>query len=268
MSTLAVWLANQRPVRAALWLASLSSAATNAISSITGVHGVFPSFDAGWAAARRFRTTGHEHPDQASRILHKQMRTSDYPVLFLLAVLQPRQVLDFGGSIGNLFYLYRTLLPNLDTVPWTVVDLPEVVDQGRALALERNASNLTFTDHLSNAPTDTDFLLAAGCFHYWERSVSEFFQALSSLPSHVLINRVPVTSRREDYVIVQSDHILAVPCIVRNRARFIADVCGLGYELVDSWEEPRASHRMLFLPAYTVRSFSGFYFRRTPSRSI
>ena len=41
--------------------------------------------------------------------------------------------------------------------------------------------------------------------------------------------------------------------------------CGLGYALVDTWENPDKSCRIPFHPDRSLNRYHGFYFRRTGS---
>lgn len=254
------WLDNV-PARAVLWAISKNRRGARLISRWSGEYGIFDRFEDAWKVAKRVRTAGHEHHAHAERLLWKPFRQSDYPVLFLLNAIQPKKVVDFGGSVGNLYYLYEPLIPVLRNTRWTVVELPEVVERGRAIARDRQVGNVVFTPELAGAGDAPDVLLASGSLHFWEGSVQEFFQRLGNLPDHVIINRTP-TSTYPDYLLIQLDEVLAVPCMVRNRDRFVADFIGLGYDLIDTWSEPGATMRCLLLPAYSVRSYSSFYFRR------
>lgn len=134
--------------------------------------GIYEDFAEAWSRARSIRAAGHEH--QEAWKLHLQvaqkLRHSDYPVLDILAHERSERlrVFDFGGSIGNLYYLYRRFLEgHAESLDWTVFDLPQTIAEGQRLTVEMNARNLRFTSSCQEFTAD-QILLASGAFHYWE----------------------------------------------------------------------------------------------------
>ena len=227
-------------------------------------HGVFDSFKDAWAAAAEDRHAGHDHPDSVrySIELASSLRPSDYAALYWLLRLSPSSsILDYGGSVGNLFYNYCPFLSDHASLTWIVNDLPSVIAEGRRLAVERGvAHQLSFTETLQDAP-ETEILLASGAIHYWEHEIEEFFAQLRGRPEHVIVNRTPLHESARAFITIQRNENYAVPCIVRNAGEFIASFERLGYVLVNRWRALELAINMPLFPEKAVPWYSGFYFR-------
>ncbi|MBV9743653.1 MAG: methyltransferase, TIGR04325 family [Acidobacteriia bacterium] len=206
---------------------------------------------------------GHEDPS-LSENHSRTLRESDYPVLHWLRTIGARRILDFGGSIGSLYYLYQNRLTPLPQ-EWLVCDLPCVAARGEELAVSRAACNLHFTSVLAEG-SHCDVLLASGALHFWPKPVSCLFDEIGALAPHVLINRSPLTERAS-YAMVHGLPKIAVPAWVRNSRELIAEMEALGYTLIDRWLEPSRSLSFPLFPEHTVSAFSGLYFRRNSSHS-
>lgn len=226
----------------------------------------FTNFADAWRAAGSDRHAGH---DTDSIDMHREMmhtlRASDPRVLKILNVIGAKgslSVLDFGGNVGNIYYAYRSHLPQNLKVRWTVVDLPAVIAAGQKLAAESNVTELAFSDSLSHAASPFDVLLASGSLHYWEGPIASFLNAVHGNPTHVIVNRSPVHPTRATFVTVQQRETFAVPCMVRNRDEMVAEFAACGYDLVDRWAAPELSMTFTLFPGLSMNSYSGFYFRK------
>ena len=227
---------------------------------------VFRSFEEAWQAARRVTYAGHDHPDylEFQAGLAGMLRPSDYAVLYWLlrTKTNPLRVLDYAGSVGNVYYSYAEHLRQCTSrVEWVVFDLPKVVEEGRRIAAERGEKELRFAASL--AEVEGDFVVhISSAFHYWEKSVTEFIAHLPCQPTHIIVNRVPVNRDEDTFVTVQYKKTFAVPCMVRNRDEFVSDFAAEGYALVDSWSAPELRLRMPLFPRHDVPAYTGFYFSR------
>jgi putative methyltransferase (TIGR04325 family) len=76
----------------------------------------------------------------------------------------------------------------------------------------------------------------------------------------VLINRTPMTTLK-GVVTVQDDRDSLFACKTILRRGLILGMEGLNYELVDQWSVPELSVHIPFYPEYSVREYSGLYFR-------
>ena len=231
---------------------------------------VFSSFAEAWQAARRVTYAGHDHPDliQFQGALSGRLRPSDYAVLYWLKRIDvhPLRILDFAGSVGNIYYSYARHLREFDqNLEWVVFDLPKVVDAGKRFAAERGEKQLRFASSLQGL-AGSFVVLVSSAFHYWEKSVAEFVASLPSPSPYIIVNRVPVTSTLPTFVTVQYKKTFAVPCMVRNRNQLISEFAAQDYTLLDSWQAPELRLRMPLFPNHNISQYSGFCFSRQPAR--
>jgi putative methyltransferase (TIGR04325 family) len=251
------------------WLLASLESSTSGIKALNRVsypRSVYASFDEAWQAAKRVTYAGHDHPDylEFQAGLAGMLRPSDYAVLYWLARMKsnPLRVLDFAGSVGNVYYSYAGHLRQFaESLEWVVFDLPKVVEEGRRIAAQRGEKDLRFAASLEEM--DGDFIVhVSSAFHYWEKSVAEFVAHLPCQPAQIIVNRVPITPDERTFVTVQYKKTFAVPCMVRNRDEFIGDFAAAGYTLVDSWVAPELRLRMPLFPKHDVPAYSGFCFSR------
>jgi putative methyltransferase (TIGR04325 family) len=246
------------PMRNALQCFAGTSPGYRLLNRLSGSSGIFHTFAEARLVAAGLGMGGHDEPTQSNVYSHV-FRQSDYPIVYWLSRLAPRRLFDFGGALGNLYYLYRDYI-DVSGFEWLVYDLPEVIERGRERAAREHVTNVRFTADLSEG-CDCDVLLTSGALHYWEQSLSTLFANLNERPRHVLINRSPMTDN-EQYIVIQKLPQVALPCVVRNRARLIRDFEHLGYTFVDEWVEPTRGLTVPLFPRYDVKEYFGFYFRR------
>lgn len=262
-----------RPCRALLLCLEKLPHGRRILNRLSFQKGVFEDFDEAWIAARRRRHAGHDHPDAIGLHfeLSKCLRASDYAVLYWLSRIAAQDgtlnIFDFGGNAGNLYYSYSPYVKEAaSTIVWTVFDLPTVIEEGRRIAAERDATDLRFTNSFAGA-SDANILLVSGAFHYWEGSIQAFFEQFPNPPQHVILNRTPVHEKQPPFITVQRTESYAVPCIVRNAAELLSSFAAAGYALVDRWPALELRLLMPLFPERTVPHYSGFYFRRVTNGS-
>ena len=242
----------------------------NLLNRVSYPRCVFSSFAEAWDAARRVAYAGHDHPDsiEFQSRLSGRLRPSDYAVLYWLKRIDanPLRVLDFAGSVGNIYYSYASHLHQFaEEMEWVVFDLPNVVDAGKRFAAERGEKQLRFASSLQGL-AGSFVVYVSSAFHYWEKSVAEFVASLPSQPEYIIVNRVPVIDSQRTFVTVQYKKTYAVPCMVRNRNELISEFVALDYVLLDSWQAPELRLRMPLFPMHNISEYSGFCFRRQPAR--
>jgi putative methyltransferase (TIGR04325 family) len=224
--------------------------------------GVYGSYSAAQAALPAEGLQGFNHQSVAEFFVdtHFVFNPSDYPILFWLSqILQPGQLLfDFGGGVGQCFYLYQNFLHLPDGLRWLVCDVEALAKRGAQVAEEKKAA-IEFTTRFADA-ADASVFFTAGALHYIEAELSAMLADLPRLPRHVLINRVPMYEGETYYTLQHSEHSF-VPNKVMNMDGFIRGMEDLGYEKVDQWYLPRTL-KIPFHPERYVNSYRGFYFRR------
>src|SRR5687767_3370210 len=173
-----------------------------ALNSLSGLGGVFSSFDQAWSVARSKRSKAHDAQGLVKGNLNLSLKTrpSDYPVLYWLNQIPNggMTVFDFGGGAGQLFYQYSKFLRRGQVREWIVMDLPDVVATGMDVARERGAQGLRFSASLSDS-RGCDVFLASGAFHYWEQTIRDLAEQTEGLPDHFIINRSPFREKGDAF---------------------------------------------------------------------
>ncbi len=226
--------------------------------------GDYASFAAAAASAPQSMPVGYDlapaadlYPDRMVRVLLK-----DYPALLWLSRAMPTttRLFDIGGHVGLMYYSYRKYLTFRDDFAWTVCDVPSTVDAGIALARDRGESRLRFTTKLDDA-AGSDVILATGSLQYIERPISDLLSSLPMLPAHLLINETPTHASRE-IITLQNIGVAICPYRIARHGALVASITSLGYELVDSWEDPVRRTQIPYVTGPQEIAYSGFYFRR------
>ncbi|MBB6142934.1 putative methyltransferase (TIGR04325 family) [Silvibacterium bohemicum] len=224
--------------------------------------GVYASYAAAQAALPAGAFHGFDHASVAEYFVdtHMVFNPSDYPVVFWLSKLMKSGDLlfDFGGGVGQSFYLYQRFLPFPERTHWLVCEVEALARRGGQLAEENHAPNLEFTTSFSQA-CGAAVLMTTGVLQYVEAELPSLLASLSKLPEHVLVNRVPMYSGKTYYTVQHSLHSFA-PYKVSNLESFVVNMEELGYEKVDQWYLSR-SLKIPFHPAQSVPFYHGFYFR-------
>lgn len=232
--------------------------------------GVYPSFAAANAGIPAGRNNSYDNPESATFLGYKgSIRSSDYPVLFWLEKLLPHnsRVFDFGGYLGISYYSFQKLLNYPPDLQWMIYDVPAVTIAGASLAEEKDTLHkLFFTTSLERAQ-EFPLFLSFGSLQFPELTFAESFRQLPTRPAHVLINKLPFTDLETFYTLHNMGPALA-PYRVANRKEFLQSAFDLGYELVDSWENPEFGCYIPFHPDHSVRAFSGMYLRQKSAAPI
>jgi putative methyltransferase (TIGR04325 family) len=241
-----------------------------ALRAAIGNKRTFPSLkDAANAIGER---TGGGHDNLDYNNLHLEIsihaEPSDYPVLFYLERLLPgtTRLLDFGGSVGNLFYCYKKYITFREDLIWTVFDLPGVVERGKSIGSQKGAQQIKFTHDMSEVD-GCDIMLASGSAHYFDEPIAKYLPNLKMKPPHVIVNRSPFTEG-DPFAVIQQGWSWQIPCKIHNRLEFIKAFEDVGYRLVDNWQAPEKSIVIPGYPDRSIKSYSGFYFQlKTPPRT-
>jgi len=224
----------------------------------------FDSLSEARRAAAKFAMSGHEHPTNIARHLEalESLRESDYPVLYYWLQIRPvpRRVLDLGGNVGNLFYAYHRHLHFPCDLKWDIVELPRVREAGERLAIERKENRIRYVDAIRCAE-EVDVFLSSGSLQYFDESLPDLLLQLKQLPSHVIVNRVPVSNGKE-ICTVQDGWTYLVPCKIQNVDALVSGLARIGYGLVENWEANEMRQLVPLYPESSAFRYSGFYFRK------
>jgi len=233
-----------------------------ALNWLLGFRGTFGSLAEAADCVARYvpidHANAHEHALQVAKA--DATRESDYPMLFFLGPVarELRTVFDFGGGIGNLFYVLDRYLRFADELVWIIHDLPMNKEPALAFAKVKKEIRVAFTDEFSTA-SGTDLFIVVGALHYFEPTLSDLMRTLNKLPKHVIINRTPF-SHGDDIVTVQDYGDSVFPCKLHSVTKLVSGMQDLGYELIASWPVHERKLNIPLCPEY-IEPYFGFYFR-------
>ena len=224
--------------------------------------GVYATRAAALAAIPVNRASGWDNADAAAifdGMLPNQ--PSAHAVFFWVSQLlrQGATLVDLGVVIGITYFLYthRTALP--EAARWTVVEVPAVAQRGAEIAAERKADSLSFATNLFSAGP-CDILLSAGAIQYMESSIPGLIEHLDYRPSHILLNKVPLTEGRQFWSL-QNFGAAVSPYQVWNEAAFLEYFARHGYRLRDRWRVTELCCDIPFHPSHHVSEMAGFCFQ-------
>jgi len=204
----------------------------------------YGTYDEALANVRSSKLAGYDNADvvDVSYDAMCALNPWDYPVLYWLRRLAPetRRLLDAGGHMGTKHRAFRKHLDLENGLEWVIYDVPAVVRAGRERAHELGLDALSFVDRLEQAG-DVDVMLASGVLQYIDRSFPDFMGELPHLPKHLILNKV-ATRDGPTVVTLQNLGVADVPYQIRDYKEFLAELDGLGYDVIDDWKIPAFSH--------------------------
>jgi putative methyltransferase (TIGR04325 family) len=241
---------------------------THCLPSWVKYRGVYDSFAEACANAPKSVSLGYDHEEIALGYKDQRFIASDYPAAFWLreALRDGNTVFDLGGSVGTSFYAWENYFDYPHDVRWLICELPSVARAGEQLAQERRENRLHFTSRFDEAD-GANCLLASGCLQYIETSIADSLKRLAHPPQHLVLNRLPLHSRRE-CVTLQNIRWAVSPYRVFQRDHFIGELEALGYVVVDAWAVPDHSCWIPFYPENSVESYSGLYLRQAERKVL
>jgi putative methyltransferase (TIGR04325 family) len=211
---------------------------------------------------RREGSIGHQDPRAIAlhRSFEETPRPSDHNAMEHLRRLLPnvKRVVDIGGSVGNIYYLYSRFIELPAELEWVVCELPESVKHGRKLAEERGATRLRFEQGLEHCGP-AELVLFSGSLHYFDDPLPELLATLGALPRHVLINRSPVAEAEPLFAVQDAGEWLTAAKVLQRSALF-AEMNAAGYRLASEWACPELSVRFPLHPQHSAEHYSGFLF--------
>jgi len=223
--------------------------------------GVFETVAQAASAAPQTRPLGYDHDEGAGMYRDRLARVypNDYPMMVWLenAFAQgARSVYDLGGHIGIAYYTYQRIIAFPDDLTWTVHDVPAVMEEGRREALQRDpARRLQFSERV-DAASGADVFFTAGCVQYLEDTLAQRLAPLADKPRWLFVNLLPLHEQRA-YWTVQSIGTAFCPYRIQHAKTFFAELEALGYEVLDTWENPDKSCWIAFEPEYSLDRYYG-----------
>ncbi|MCC6245611.1 MAG: methyltransferase, TIGR04325 family [Gemmatimonadaceae bacterium] len=224
--------------------------------------GVFNTFADAARSAPPTAAVGYDSPDAGAMYRDRLDRLfpSDYPAVYWLRRwgTSLQHVVDLGGHVGVSYYAFRVYLEPSTLPAWTVCDVPAVVTAGRALAVQRDAADLSFVERLDECAA-ASVLFAAGSLQYLEQPLPELLHQLPALPPFVLVNKLPTHATRT-FVTLQHIGVGYCPYRITAADALIEQLAPLGYRLLDRWSNPDLTCVVPFEDDTAPISYSGFAF--------
>jgi putative methyltransferase (TIGR04325 family) len=227
--------------------------------------GIYKTFDEAANAAPKNKRVGYDDSAYNYDSNHHIVLTDDYPVIFWLSRILPESssLLDFGGSVGIAFYSYKKYITYPGDLRWVVYELPEVAQVGmKVREREGSPAALSFASKLSDVQP-CEIFLAAGSLQFVPETLPQILANFATKPRHLVLNKMPVYDG-DPFVTLQNTGSAFSPYRVVNKNQFVQEISDLGYELVDTWQNPNFD---LLLPEsrrHTLDAFTGLYFRQRP----
>jgi putative methyltransferase (TIGR04325 family) len=236
--------------------------------------GIYDTFDQAIAASPQNKKIGYNYPSLAKKYQEmiegnnwensgEVIRSFDYPVMLWLKCLFDEgcsKIIDLGGNVGIHYYSYASYLKYPDSLEWTICEVPEISKIGRELCTSRGVTELFFTTDL-NCLDDKDILIASGSIQY-VGDITLTLDRYQHKPKHLLINRLPLYDGKQ-FVTLQNGGEVFYPQFVFNRAKFIANIERIGYELIDIWQDKDDICHIPFDREHSLSSYCGLYARLT-----
>jgi putative methyltransferase (TIGR04325 family) len=164
---------------------------------------------------------------------HNTCESFAHAFLSSTRLLRRASVLDWGGGLGQYFWICRALAPDLD-LDYHCAELPEFVHRGRELC-----PLVTYYDDEGWRARQFDFVFASCSLHYVEDWSARFrILAQAAIGARLFITRLPVCFKSPPWVFVQRpyawgfDTEYASWCL--NRRDFLDTARHMGLQCV--WE--------------------------------
>lgn len=227
--------------------------------------GVFDSFEQAVSSAPRDKPVGYDHEVLANEYRESfrcDLDSSDYPVLFhldriLRTIDRPSVVLDFGGNIGIHYIKYRKMI-DLECVNWIVCDVSSIVRVGLEMcAREPGIEFIGDLGAMRGRPIDV--FIGIGSVQYVDDLPALLCREVGLRPRHILIDQISLHDGKR-FVTLQNGGPVYYPENVFNRAEFISNFEGAGYELVESWTDMCRGWSVPFHRRKAISASSGLHF--------
>ncbi len=187
----------------------------------------------------------------------------DYAFPLLASLLQIAleksrlQVLDYGGSLGSLYFQHKKFFTSLNSFQWHVVEQPHFSETGKKLFEDDHLRFFTSVqDSLSTGLPQV--ALFGSSLQYLEHPFTVIEEIIRSGIPYLLIDRTPVMMDKPARITVQQVHPsiykASYPCRLMNRDELMAFL-DKQYELIYEWQH---SDRINIRHA----AFCGFFLKR------
>lgn len=111
-------------------------------------------------------------------------------------------VLDFGGSLGSLYFQNKLFLDTLNSVSWIIVEQPAFAAEGNR---KFQSEELSFFSEINNIPKGfcPDIIFFGSSLQYVESPLEILNQAIDLSPQTIVIHRTPFIDSGTNSLTVQ-----------------------------------------------------------------
>lgn len=178
--------------------------------------------------------------------------------LFYVAFEKKRlQVLDYGGSLGSLYFQHKKLFTSVPSVQWHVVEQKNFATAGKTFF--ENETLHFFTSVLQSVSKEmADVALFGSSLQYLEFPLSVIDEIVNAGIPYLLIDRTPLMMTKPTRITVQHVHPsiynASYPCRLFN-IKELQDHLFKNFELIHQWKH----HDRINI---SDAAFFGFFLKR------
>lgn len=150
------------------------------------------------------------------------------------------QVLDFGGSLGSLYFQHQKFFTSLSSFKWHVVEQPHFSETGKKLFEDDHLRFFTSVPEslVTGLPQVAIF---GSSLQYLEHPYTVIEEIIRSGIPYLLIDRTPMMIKKPARITVQHVHPsiykASYPCRLMNYDELLAFLA-VEYELIFQWQHP------------------------------
>ena len=162
-------------------------------------------------------------------------------------------ILDFGGSMGSVYFQNRKFLRILHGFTWNVLEQDKIIEAGKK---NFQTSELLFHSNFEEAlshikPQDTKILILSSVLQY----LQEPYQILQSLVDTfcfdaIIVDRTPFSTDKNHHITIQKVpqkiYSTQYPCHLFSKDEFLAFMSSKQYCLFDKFESYCDTHTQRF----------------------
>ncbi len=148
---------------------------------------------------------------------------------------RPLHILDFGGSLGSVYFQHRVFLETVPSILWSIVERPHVVQCGNAEFSDEKLHYFnTIMEAAARAPIDA--ALFSGSLEYLETPYDVLGQIAALGIEYLILDQLHVTGRTDDQIKIQrvKPHFYAAKLAVHffSTQKLLGYLSAIGYETI------------------------------------
>lgn len=187
---------------------------------------------------------------------------TNFPILSILLSIYMEssnlKVLDFGGSLGSMYFQHKDVLQQIgENFKWTVVEQEHFVRFGK----QELCDNFINFEYYMKDVKDCNCIIFGSVLQYIENYIDILIEALEKDCEHIVVDKTPVSTA--EWISIEQVHEpiyeASYPMRVINKDKLTKLFFEKGYYLVENWipeygTEFRVGNKRCF--------FESFYFRK------